>query len=71
MSASPLDAAKDAIRNLRLLDLKKKQQEAVLQLKNPALNREKIISLQKEILDLQVKLNDLFAPAIQASPAIR
>jgi DNA primase len=71
MTASPLDVAQDAIRNLRLNNLKKQQQEAVLKLKNPNIDREKMLSLQKEILDLQVKLNDLFAPAIQASPAIR
>jgi DNA primase len=71
MPASPLLAIQDAIRNLRLLDLKKKQQLATLQLRTPGLQTEKMISVQKEILDLQQKINDLSAPATSVPTAIR
>jgi len=63
MPVSPVSTLQDAIRNLRLSDLKKKQSSAALQLRIPDLSPEKIISVQKEILDLQQKINDLSAPA--------
>ena len=71
MSVSPLASVKDAMRNLRLLDLKKRQQDGVLRLKNPALSKEEMLLLQKEILDLQAKINDLSAPATSVSPVLR
>lgn len=63
MPASPLAAVKDAVRNLQMIELKKRQVAAALKLKAPDLTSEEIIAIQKEILDLQGKFNDLFAPA--------
>ena len=63
MPASPLAAVQDAIRNLQMIELKKRQVAVALQLKAPGLTSEKMMAIQKEILDLQGKLNDLFAPA--------
>jgi len=71
MPESPLLAVQDAFLNLRLLDLKKKQQEAALRLRAPGITTEKMLSVQKEILDLQAMINDLSAPATSALPAIR
>jgi hypothetical protein len=71
MPASPLSAVQDAMRNLRLLELKKKQQAAAIRLKAPGITTEKMLSVQKEILDLQALINDLSAPATSASPALR
>lgn len=71
LPASPLVAIQDAIRNLRLIDLKKKQQTATLQLRTPGLETEKMISIQKEILDLQQRINDLSAPATSVPTALR
>jgi DNA primase len=71
MPASPLLAMQDAIRNLRLIDLKKKQYALTLKLRAPGLATDKMISVQKEILDLQQRINDLSAPATSALPAIR
>jgi DNA primase len=62
MPASPLAAVQDAIRNLQMIELKKRQATASLKLKAPGLTSEKMIEIQKEILDLQGKFNDLFAP---------
>jgi DNA primase len=63
MPVSPLAAVQDAIRNLQMVELKKRQVAASLKLKAPGLTSEKMIEIQKEILDLQGKFNDLFAPA--------
>jgi DNA primase len=63
MPSSPLAAVQDAFRNLYLQLLKKQQQSAGLLLRTPGLTREKMLSVQKEILDLQAKINDLSAPA--------
>ena len=63
MPVSPLAAVQDAIRNLQMIELKKRQATASLKLKAPGLTSEKMIEIQKEILDLQGKFNDLFAPA--------
>lgn len=71
MPASPLIAVQDAFRNLHLNLLKKQQQSAGLLLRTPGLTKEKFLSIQKEILDLQGKINDLSAPATSASPALR
>jgi hypothetical protein len=71
MPASPLSAVQDAFRNLRLLDLKKKQQSAAIRLREPDISTEKMLAVQKEILDLQTRINDLSAPATLALPAIR
>jgi hypothetical protein len=71
LPVSPLMAIQDAIRNLRLIDLKKKQQTATLQLRTPGLETEKMISIQKEILDLQQRINDLSAPATSVPTALR
>jgi DNA primase len=66
MPDSPLGAVQDAFRNLHLQLLKKRQQSAGLLLRTPGLAREKMLSVQKEILDLQAKINDLSAPATPA-----
>jgi len=71
MPVSPLAAVQDAFRNLHLQLLKKQQQSAGLLLRTPGLTKEKMHSVQKEILDLQGKINDLSAPAYSASPALR
>lgn len=71
MPASSLSAVQDAFRNLRLLDLKKKQQSAAIRLREPDITTEKMLAVQKEILDLQTRINDLSAPATLALPAIR
>jgi DNA primase len=71
MPASPLAAVQDAFRNLHLNLLKKQQQSAGLLLRTPGLTKEKLLSIQKEILDLQGKINDLSAPATSALPALR
>jgi len=71
MPASPLVAVQDAFRNLHLNLLKKQQQSSGLLLRTPGLTKEKLLSIQKEILDLQGKINDLSAPATSASPALR
>jgi DNA primase len=63
MPVSPLAAVQDAIRNLQMIELKKRQATVSLKLKAPGLTSEKMIEIQKEILDLQGKFNDLFAPA--------
>jgi DNA primase len=68
---SPLAAVQDAFLNLRLKELKKRQQEAALLLKNPGLERNKMLSIQKEILDLQNLIYELTAPANPAPPALR
>ena len=66
-----IQAVQDAFRNLRLQDYKKRQQAAAIQLRTPGLTTEKMLSVQKEILDLQALINDLSAPATSASPALR
>jgi hypothetical protein len=71
MPGSPLAAVQDAFRNLHLQLLKKQQQSAGLLLRTPGLSSDKMLSVQKEILDLQAKINDLSAPATSASPALR
>ena len=71
MPGSPLAAVQDAFRNLHLQLLKKQQQSAGLLLRSPGLSSDKMLSVQKEILDLQAKINDLSAPATSASPALR
>ena len=71
LPASPLLAIQDAIRNLRMIDLKKKQQAASLKLRTPGLETDKMLSVQKEILDLQQRINDLSAPATSVPTALR
>ena len=71
MPGSPLAAVRDAFRNLHLKLLKKQQQSAGLLLRTPGLTKEKMLSVQKEILDLQGKIDDLSAPASSASPVLR
>lgn len=71
MPGSPLAAVQDAFLNLHLQLLKKQQQSAGLLLRTPGLSRDKMLSVQKEILDLQAKINDLSAPATSALPALR
>jgi DNA primase len=68
---SPLQAVQDAFRNLKLQGYKKRQQAAAIQLRTPGLTTEKMLSVQKEILDLQALINDLSAPATSVSPALR
>jgi DNA primase len=71
MPASPLDALRDAVRNLRLGNLKKKQAAAALRLRTPGLEPGKMIAVQKEILDLQQKINDLSALPSTVLPSPR
>ena len=60
----PLAAVKDAIRGLRLVVLKNRQSETALELRKPDLTQERMVAIQKEILDLQSLINDLSAPAL-------
>ena len=71
MPDSPLEAVQDAFRNLQLLDLKKRQNFAAIQLRSPGLSGEKMLSIQKEILDLQQKIKHLSAPATSALTSLR
>jgi DNA primase len=59
----PLAAVKDAFRGMRLNGLKNRQSAVALELRKPGLTPEKIVAVQKEILDLQGRINDLSAPA--------
>ena len=68
---SPLLAIQDAIRNLRMIDLKKKQEVATLHLRNPGLETAQMISVQKEILDLQLRINEISAPATSVPTELR
>ena len=67
----PLAAVKDALRGLRLVVLKNRQSETALELRKPDLTPERMVAIQKEILDLQSLINDLSAPALSAKPATR
>jgi DNA primase len=71
MPASPLEAVQDALRNLQLHNLKKLQNSAAVQLRSPGLSGEKMLSIQKEILDLQQKIKHLSAPATSALTSLR
>ena len=62
-ATEPLRSVQDAIRGLRLNNVKKKQASLTLQLRNPDLTSQNIVALQKEILDLRALINDLSAPA--------
>lgn len=59
----PLAAVKDAFRGMRLNGLKNRQSAVALELRKPGLTPENIMAVQKEILDLQGRINDLSAPA--------
>ena len=61
--ADPLRSAQDAIRGLRLNILKNQQALLVLELRNPELTSQKVVALQKEILDVRALIDDLSAPA--------
>jgi DNA primase len=63
LPAEPLRSAQGAIRGLRLNILKKKQALLTLELRNPELTSQKIVALQKEILDVRALIDDLSAPA--------
>jgi hypothetical protein len=63
ISPEPLAAMQSAIRGLRLNTLKKQRDALSIELRNPSLTSEKIMALQKEILDLQPLINDLSTPA--------
>ena len=67
----PLAAVKDALRGLHLVVLKNRQSETALELRNPDLTPERMVAIQKEILDLQSLIHDLSAPALSAKPATR
>jgi DNA primase len=71
MPASPLAAVQDAFRNLQLIELKKRQNSATIQLSSPGLSGDKMLTIQKEILDLQQKIKDLSAPATTALTSLR
>ena len=62
IASEPLRSVQDAIRGLRLNNVKKKQVSLTLELRNPDLTSQKITALQKEILDLRALINDLSAP---------
>lgn len=67
----PLEAVRDAFRNLRVIDLKKRQQAAAVRFASPGLTSGEMIAIQKEILDIQTLIHDLSAPATSVSPALR
>jgi len=61
-SPDPLAAVQDSVRGLRLNILKKKQSSLTIELSKPNIPTQKVVALQKEILDLQAMINDLSAP---------
>ncbi|MEI6343751.1 MAG: DNA primase [Verrucomicrobiota bacterium] len=65
----PLQAAQDSFKGLRLADLKRQQSTITLELRKEGLSLEKMASIQKDILDLQGKINDLSAP-VQQDPTL-
>jgi hypothetical protein len=68
---NPLKTVQDAFKGLRLTSLKKQQATVALELRKQELPVEKMAIIQKEILDLQDKINDLSAPAQQAPTSLR
>ena len=63
MPDNPLAAVKDAFRGLKLNQLKKRQADVAIELRIPGLNSQKMVAIQKEILDLQAMINEISAPA--------
>lgn len=59
----PLAAVRDALRGLELTTIKATQTAVALKLRQPGLGPDEMIRIQKEILDLQGRINDLSAPA--------
>ncbi len=62
ISSEPLTSVQSAIRGLRLNILKKQRDSLSIELRNPGLTSQKIMALQKEILDLQPLINELSTP---------
>jgi DNA primase len=63
IEGDPLSAVRDAIRGLRLQNLKKEETLLKLELHHPGLSLERILIINKEILDLRAKIDELSAPA--------
>jgi hypothetical protein len=59
----PLAAAQKFLRGLRLNDLKKRETAIKLELEKPGLSLSQILSVNKEILDLKARIDDLSTPA--------
>jgi DNA primase len=59
----PLETAKDILRGLRLRKLKRRQSEIARELRQSGLTQERIVLIQKEILDLQRNIHDVSPPA--------
>ena len=59
----PLRAVRDALRGMELSYVKTAQAAVALRLRQPGLSPAEMITIQKEILDLQARINDLSAPA--------
>jgi DNA primase len=61
--ANPLTAVQKAIKELRLRDLKKRESSIKLELNKQGLPLERILDINKEILDLKAKIDELSRPA--------
>lgn len=61
--SNPLSAVQGAIRELRLRDLKKRETAIKLKLYAQGLSLETILTINKEILDLRAKIDELSTPA--------
>lgn len=60
---NPLAAVQKAIRELRLRDLKKRESSIKLELNKQGLPLERILAINKELLDLRAKIDELSTPA--------
>ena len=61
--SDPLAAARDAIDRFKLQHLKKRELLIKLELNQQGLSLERILAINKEILDLRAKIDELFTPA--------
>ena len=61
--SNPLSAVQGAIRELRLRDLKKRETAIKLKLYAQGLSLETILTINKEILDLRARIDELSTPA--------
>ncbi|GAB4173150.1 MAG: hypothetical protein Fur0032_12690 [Terrimicrobiaceae bacterium] len=63
-SEAPLEACQEAWSGLAAAKLREKQEILKARLRQPGLDADESLSLQKQILDLGCQLNDLFRPSV-------
>ncbi|MEI6323574.1 MAG: DNA primase [bacterium] len=61
--SDPLAAVQDAINRLKLQNLKKRELSIKLELNKSGLSLERILTINKEILDLRAKIDEISTPA--------